>query len=209
MWPDKHHERDGFAISSAAFRPPGLNQASNVNFSAHLSLVMDPLSALAIAAAVVQFADVGLRILSGVTKRKNGGIFSSSNTSDDRPDLCLAELDSAMQRIQESAEYLGPEVGRASRTQFVDIRNRCDAIASRLRDPLMAEKRQHEYRKGGAGEGSSIWSSFSPFLKWPSAQVDDVNAKLGELRILSMQSVLLCIWYEEEFEDTITIEVSR
>jgi len=107
---------------------------------------MDPMSALAIAAAVIQFADIGMRLLAKARKKARTRGLPDSRTSrfvdpgsifdEDRDPATvtelIAQLSAATRILHEASQCLNPGTTGLSDNQFVTIRKRCDDLKNEL-----------------------------------------------------------------------------
>ncbi|KAF9776453.1 hypothetical protein IL306_005357 [Fusarium sp. DS 682] len=187
---------------------------------------MDPLSALGIAAAVVQFVDFGQRLLS-----ETWHVYRSAAGQD----LELHELSTISRDLTQIAQAVRTALdqqqqgGSSGTSQHVDamllrVCRECDAIAEQIEGilPQINVSFKRELKGGKRGENQfffikdrpvSIGEAFRRALRtlWKGKEVDDLKMRLIEVRQQIMMAVTMSIWYtsqdsrgwEKQFSDKV------
>ncbi|KAK5662520.1 hypothetical protein OQA88_8432 [Cercophora sp. LCS_1] len=176
---------------------------------------MDPISALAIAAAVIQFADVGMRLLAKACKNARSRSRTSASNQLDPPESravprswedapllgpqiivdddpanvaeLIAQLSAVTRVLHEASHRLDPATSGLSDNQFIAIRRRCDVLESELRRGLPPNV---------SGNAEDAMVAFGE--QWNRTMIQRIKGELDAVRALVMQTVLLCIWEESK-----------
>jgi type I site-specific restriction-modification system R (restriction) subunit len=146
---------------------------------------MDPLSALAVAAAVVQFVDFGTRILGKLKENHK----NSSNW--DFPDFSTeaAFLSGA---IREAVDCLSAELD-----QVAWVEPQCEKIAAQLERLVNADSKARSQQNHRNDKGyRKRWSQSVEHSNHrdAEAQIERMNRELQDVRSQVMMVVLSCLW---------------
>jgi len=132
---------------------------------------MDPLSALAIVAAVVQFADLGGRLLSKGWKKSLRGQGQEALLAEQSK-----QLSSLMTALHEALDDLDATSASVPRRSLEVICKECDSLAAELQQLLVP--------------GHAVPSRSPP----SSSDFKSMQARLELLKGPVKEAVLLCIW---------------
>lgn len=173
---------------------------------------MDPLSALSVAAAVVQFVEFGQRLLSETWNiyRDNSGktleLRDLGVVSDDVIQLSTAVRD-ALSKKQRGAAA-GGSASHEAEDILVRVCGECDVIGAEIRDVLPTM--DSSFRAGIEGESTStgwlskkakrsrsVGESFREALRrqWNWRKIQDMNDRLSDIRQKIMMATITSIWY--------------
>ncbi|KXX75782.1 hypothetical protein MMYC01_207455 [Madurella mycetomatis] len=132
---------------------------------------MDPLSALGIAAAVVQFVDFGGRLLSKAWE-------SAGDLAAELKEL-QTQTSTLSENLHKASAHLRRDGPTAADRNLARARDDCDRIAAEIQDTLdRARRRERRF----------------PFAIWEPTNISAAKARLENLRRAATESVLFCIW---------------
>ncbi|KAF5016984.1 hypothetical protein F66182_11162, partial [Fusarium sp. NRRL 66182] len=170
---------------------------------------MDPLSALGVAAAVVQFVDFGQRLLSETwhiyrdAAGRDMELSELSTVSQDLSQVAQAVRDTIAQ--QESPQ----SVSQNADTLLLDVCRECDIISREIENILpqidASFKMQLEsgnqsgiasFLKKDDESKLSIGDAFRKALKslWKGREVDDLKTRLNKIQLQMMTAATMSIW---------------
>jgi hypothetical protein len=145
---------------------------------------MDPMSALAIAAAVVQFADIGGRLLGrGWERFKHARDVSAELSS------FAAQISSTSNAVREAAENPAATHNAASRTNLLSIAAECSQLASEFQKALDNMGRDSGTRSADMPFTPTLFQAF-----FHGDKIHEMTCALEALRPRVMEAVILCIW---------------
>ncbi|KAK3312160.1 hypothetical protein B0H66DRAFT_570162 [Apodospora peruviana] len=145
---------------------------------------MDPLSALAVAAAVVQFADFAGRLLVKSWDRGKRGNDRAAEVQNVAQQL--SDLTTALHDAMDSLPSGGGEMSAQARLQRAC--SACDSIASEFQELF-----------GLATESRLADGHISPFLacrRLDAREISRLQEKLFDTKQMATETVLLCLWDE-------------
>lgn len=180
---------------------------------------MDPLSALAIAAAVVQFADIGAKL---VNKAWKAYTTPDNDEEKDKDQLAQAtrELSFLINGIEDASTSLpSPEIATPAQSKLLQICSECYDVATefshivdRIRTHLDEKTRSSSKARRSKGPrqaeqaGSKIGSQgLSAFRPWKGSEkndlhriIDTMHQRLEKMRRCIIDSVVLCLWEDSK-----------
>lgn len=157
---------------------------------------MDPLSALSIAAAVVQFVDFGQRLLSETWRiyRGNSGqsleLQDLSAVSNDLARFSAAVRD-ALGKQQPGVTADGGSVSHEADEMLRRVCGECDALGSEIQQ-LLPTGRQFGKAKGQPSVGESFRDALKRQKKL--GKVQDMNNRLNGINQKIMTAAIMSIW---------------
>lgn len=173
---------------------------------------MDPLSALAIAAAVVQFAEIGGRLLMKTWSRyreqgqRDAAARKIQSSEEAYLENALKQLASFVRLVRESTDRAvpGSPPGPAEK-ELLKLCTECESIASDFENILMGIKRRpiKDYAPTDLGvqvkKGSTVPEKDEPVLAglWTPSKISNTKHRLETVRQSFMTTILLCLWYVE------------
>ncbi len=158
---------------------------------------MDPLSALAIATAVVQFVDFGGKLLAQAWKQHKN-LSTEGGTGDAELAKIEAELPPLIDWIQEASATLpAPSATTPSQSR---LRQVCDECDTRLREVLEYVKDQRAHapdaqrrRLGPGGLFRGGGRSRRP-IDAADIEVASIKQSLGDMKRDVTEAVIFCLW---------------
>lgn len=148
---------------------------------------MDPLSALSIAAAVVQFVDIG------------GKFFTKLWTAYRNPDVSLnnAELAGINEQLvalatglrESSREFLDDSPTSPANHELLTLCQECEDISAQFQAVIDRIQRPSRGRKSVAQATQIALAGI-----WSDGKVSKLKKRLAELRPRVMTAVLFCLW---------------
>ncbi|KAK0720831.1 hypothetical protein B0H67DRAFT_644038 [Lasiosphaeris hirsuta] len=146
---------------------------------------MDPLSALSVAATVIQFVELGGHFLAKGWDRYK-------HPDDQKKELAslLQQLSSLTTVLHEARSYFG--VGKkttGSQQQLLDACASCDRTAAEFQDVL--SRATNDLEKLGSS-GPRVEKLVNVF--WGDSKIEKVKTELGSLRSSVTEIAILCIW---------------
>lgn len=147
---------------------------------------MDPLSAVSLASAIVQFVDFASRIVSGALEiRKSATGATRDNVTVEDATTKLRSLNHKLARGCQGQAAAGPQSPLEQLTQ------QCLALSGKLLMKMNTLK---------AAKGSSTFTTFRKALKamWAKDEIDAMKVRLNEIRDLQMLAILVNIRYVED-----------
>ncbi|KAF5609295.1 heterokaryon incompatibility protein het-E-1 [Fusarium subglutinans] len=165
---------------------------------------MDPLTALSLAAAVVQFADFGVRLLSKTTRLYKSASGAGRSTvelhiiSSD-----LKELIDNVERKSVPLAHLGGHVD-ASNRRLLGICARCKEACANLDDAIMAlESRgltNFNFNYFSTDSAGQWHENFAASLKrlWRADKIESLGKRLSDIRHSLMEAFLESLWEESK-----------
>ncbi|KAK3984481.1 hypothetical protein QBC44DRAFT_388299 [Cladorrhinum sp. PSN332] len=165
---------------------------------------MEALSALGVAAAVVQFVDFGSRLLHGMVEIHRSGSDQLTEHAQ------LAQLSSDLLRLTSDVEVKVKVLGRPARNDseqiFFRLCEECSAIGRDLGASLSQAQKKSKRGK------SSMGKNFMIVLRalWDKDDVKQMTRRLSDIRQEIMTAVLLLLWSqdrqrEEQHEQTVEL----
>ncbi|KAK7999320.1 hypothetical protein PG990_011920 [Apiospora arundinis] len=163
---------------------------------------MDPLSALAIAAAVVQFADIGGQLMVR-TWRKYREKEKQNETSSEGQWVQEAELEDALKEltlftrtVRESTDRIvSPQaISKPAEAQLVELCKECESIAEYFQEVLTAAENRPDQKPNQ--RGSRDESDLSGL--WAPGIVGKMQGKLNVLQQSVTSTVILCLWEDSK-----------
>jgi hypothetical protein len=153
---------------------------------------MDPLSILAIAAAVTQFVDYGTRVLKDT--REIVKTVSGQTTKNIELSSIAQDLAALSNEISTRAQKIVNGDGPNSELIFVRLCEECQDIAVELQTSLS------QLRAKGTTRIEFAASSLAVALKgvWSSGSLTSLHERLGQVRQQMMMAVLTFLWYEPD-----------
>ncbi|KAI1135642.1 hypothetical protein F5Y05DRAFT_415982 [Hypoxylon sp. FL0543] len=162
---------------------------------------MDPLSALSIAAAVVQFVDFGSRLLIRTwdryrrfeeNKSKQGPEGAKTTyTEDDELEKISRQISQLDHGVQEAAERLPPGwLSTPAKDQLEKLRDECSNVHREFQDVITRIRHRPLDRFPIAGQ----ITRFALAGIWNSEKIRVMQNRLKELQDLVMSVVLFCLW---------------
>ena len=168
---------------------------------------MDPLSALSVAAAVIQFVDFGQRLFVGTWSIYR----SSSGESVVLEDLStvsrdLEQLSTSVERALEHTQGRenGPSISQYADESLLRACAECRAISSDIQNILLeighsfqpmavANKKLAKNKRNGS---LSLGECFRKALMqyWKRDEIDDLNKRLADVRLQIIQAAMVSIW---------------
>lgn len=154
---------------------------------------MDPLSALSVAAAVVQFVDYGTRILTDARE-----IYKSSwGQTPKNLELSTVAIDLSQlsDEVDSRSSRLSLEKGRESEEVFLRLCRECKEISDDLQGSLT------KLQARGTNRLELTASSLFVALKgvWSAKKVEKLKERLNQVRQQMMMAVLVFLWYAPAF----------
>lgn len=170
---------------------------------------MDPLTALSLAAAVVQFADFGVRLLSKTTRLYKSA--SGAGRSTVELQVISSDLKELIDNVEQKSvplAHLGGHVD-ASNRRLLGICARCKEACANLDDAIMAlESRgltnfNFDYfsTDSGGGDSGGQWrENFATSLKrlWRGDKIENLGKRLSDIRQSLMEAFLESLWEESK-----------
>ncbi|KAK7983218.1 hypothetical protein PG989_010620 [Apiospora arundinis] len=164
---------------------------------------MDPLSALAIAAAVVQFADIGGQLMVR-TWRKYREKDKQNETSSEGQWIQETELEDALKEltlftrtVRESTDrVVSPQaISKPAEAQLVKLCKECESIAEYFQDVLTAAKNRPDQKPNqrGSRDESDLLSGL-----WAPGMVGKMQGDLNALQQRVTSTVILCLWEDSK-----------
>jgi predicted RNase H-like nuclease (RuvC/YqgF family) len=141
---------------------------------------MDPMSALSVATAVVQFVDFGSKLL-----EKASDIYSSHSDKSREEvdsDLLTQDLRFLVTRLRENARSKVSTALTKEETVLEELRERCESIGKELVDSFSIANQRARNRKDG--KIGRAWLSFSLAVRlmWKREDIDELRKRLSSLR---------------------------
>jgi hypothetical protein len=151
---------------------------------------MEPLSVLAVAAAVVQFVDYGTRLFTDARE-----IYKSSpNQTKNRVELTAVSQDLARLSNEVDARSKSLNLGDVGDSEEVFLRlcRECKGISDELQESLA------KLQARGTTKFERAANSFFVALKsvWSAKRVEELAERLKEMRQQMMMAVLVFLWYD-------------
>jgi hypothetical protein len=162
---------------------------------------MDPFSALAIAAAVVQFADFGSRLVRDVRRVRELSCERPRPRDRRRPPL-LAEMTSVAQRLKDHGTVIEDGIIRLEREKGLPraseqaLLQAC--IASReICDDLVAAVRRISPTEQDSTSNHDVFTFLSRAIRGARSKhdVDAISIKLAGMKEELVMAMIVCIWY--------------
>lgn len=159
---------------------------------------MDPVSAVGVAAAAMQFLDFGLRLLStsyDIYKSPSGRTAKQVTLStivDDLTDL----LDQTKDTTSAGYAYTSP-----AEEQLLRLSKECKALVAPLHEALgrlrKAGPTEFTFEEPQSGKEKSIRKTLRAALKsvWEESEIDETIGKLDKMKRRMMTATLLALWY--------------
>jgi hypothetical protein len=172
----------------ATLSPPSLSILRKLT-GAHASPSrMDPLSALSIAAAVVQFVEIGGKFFTKVWA-------AYRNPDANLEDVELAEftkqLAALVSGLRESAkEFLGESPVSSANHELVRLCDECEDISSQFHQILDKIQRRRRGKKSVSQATQVVLAGI-----WGDGKIAKLKGRLADLRPKVMTAVLFCLWY--------------
>jgi hypothetical protein len=150
---------------------------------------MDPLTAVSLAACVVQFTDFGIRLLSeshDIYKSASGQTLRTIKLSTVASDLSLlsGEVEQQVRKLTSTSP-----AGRSELT-LVRLCGECKVVSQELQKALA------HLRVDGSGSVNLTIKSFVVAVKgfWSSDKINGLRDELVEIRQQMMMAGIVCLW---------------
>lgn len=145
---------------------------------------MDPLSAIGLASAIVQFVDFGSRIVSGALE------ISRSATGATRENAAIENATTKLQLLNDelTKHSQSRPSGANPQDPLLQLTQECVDLSEKLIVKLAQLK---------AGPGSTRYLTFRKALKtvWQKDKIDAMQTRLGEIRDLQMLAAIVNMRY--------------
>lgn len=160
---------------------------------------MDPVSALSIAACVVQFLDFGRHILSAsyeIYRSPSGQtakVVEITTISKDLTDLVAQIKDKVGTAAIVNQQRSGAE------NQLIQISEQCEAILTDLQGALNKLEQQSSPTTWAAGQSPRLKMARGAIRKalanvWSSSALDQTSQKLEKMKDRLVTATLFCLW---------------
>lgn len=166
---------------------------------------MDPLSALVVAASVVQFTDVGIRLLS--TTREV--YISASGQTKHAIELSAVatDLKQLSEQVEQKSCSLRSHPGQTSDSEEIFLRlcGECQKVSTELLDALAKLKAR------GRNWLNYAKTSFLVALKsiWSEKKIDELRKRLSRIKEEMTAAALFCLWEEAKLDGKELRELSK
>ncbi|KAK6829837.1 hypothetical protein PG987_010421 [Apiospora arundinis] len=163
---------------------------------------MDPLSALAIAAAVVQFADIGGQLMVKAWRKYREKEKQNQTNSEGQwvqeteLEDVLKELTLFTRTVRESTDrVVSPQaISKPAESQLVRLCEECESIAEYFQNVLTAAKKRPVQKP--SQRGSKDESDLSGL--WAPGTVGNMQRRLNVLQQSVTSTVILCLWEDSK-----------
>lgn len=159
---------------------------------------MDPLSALAIAAAVVQFAEIGGKLIATgwyrykQQRQQKETDLQVQEAQEKELQKALDELTLFTRTIRESKDRITPHFSSGpAHSHLVRLCEDCEEISEDI-DEILTENSTHKTRnraQNGHGRGQAALRG-----PWNPSRVETTQHRLSALQQRTMSTILLCLW---------------
>ncbi|KAK0615107.1 hypothetical protein B0T17DRAFT_498541 [Bombardia bombarda] len=153
---------------------------------------MEPLSALAIAASIVQFVDFGNRLLS-----RTWDVYKRPDAAAQELTTIAEELSMFSSRVRESFKGLRHDEKQSqpseTESQLSRLCDECDVITSDFQTVLRQIRRRHSGRSA-----QDKVTRFVLAIMWSDTKIAVMKERLDILRRRVMTAVLFCLWHDSK-----------
>ena len=153
---------------------------------------MDPLSALAIAAAVLQFVDFGGKLLSRTWDTYRVARHAAEENEEiSKVARQLSELSAGVRASTQSWLRTGDAVAVTAETQLHQLCEEIDSITTELQSIMEKIKRRKTVRKDPERK---MITRFPLAGMWDARKISDMSERLEELNRRVMTAILFGLW---------------